>query len=260
MFAGTMIARVLLLLVAMALAYFGFNRFHGAADYSAFIAAVFGVVASSLFVLFLESWRRPNIVIEIERVLPPRHNGRQFLRVGVRNENTPFLIKFFLDRQPALLTSARIVFLTEQGHLVFNRDEIMQGRWASTPEPVSIQLLPNPQVPGAVAMAQVLDPSRIRDAVDIAPGAEEMLDVVMRSDIEEACIGWHNGGILGSTPPKYMLGKGRYHALIVVQVGGRLFRKVVRIVNDLDIDHFRLEDADDTTPQLPAGHPLRLKA
>lgn len=103
------LARVLLLLAVVGLAYFGFNRFHAAADASSFVAAMFGVAASSLFVLFLESWRRPKITIEIEKVPPPLHLGRKWLRVVVRNENTPLPIKLFLDRQPAILTSAKIV-------------------------------------------------------------------------------------------------------------------------------------------------------
>lgn len=136
----------------------------------------------------------------------------------------------------------------------------MPGRWASTPEPVAIQLVQDAKT-GAIAAAQVLDPSRIRDAVDIPPGGEETLDVVMRPPGQEECVGWYNGGILINQPPKYQLAKGRHLALIGVQVGGRIYRKLVRIVNDRDIEHFRLEDVDEkkTPPQLPASHPLMLK-
>jgi hypothetical protein len=125
---------------------------------------------------------------------------------------------------------------------------------------VSVQLVPDPNTK-QIVLAQVLDPSRIRDAIDIPPGAEEILDVVMRPPDSDECVGWFNGGILVNQPPKYSLAKGRYLALIVVQVGGRQYRKLVRIVNDRDIDHFRLEDVGrETRPQLPPGHPLLLKA
>ena len=80
-----------------------------------------------------------------------------------------------------------------------------------------------------------------------------MLDLVMRTPDEDGCRGWHNGIIQRPDPPldeRFELAQGRYHALITVQTGGRAFRYVLRIVNDLPIEHFRLEPIE-PQPTLP---------
>lgn len=240
-----------LLAAVVALGYLGLG------DRNSFFASVFGIAASAVFVLFLEALRRPKISIVAERGLPPHHDGRRFLRVLVSNAPTVWFMKPFVDRQPALLTSAQIVFLNQDDRPRFRADHNMQGRWSRTPEPVSNPIaVPDPNNAGHILLAVFFDWSRVRDTVDIVPGAQEPLDIVMRAPGSDTATGWHNEIINNPNPTKkFELPRGRFRALVVVQSSGRRFRKAFEIVNDVELDQFRLEPLRQI-PKLPAGHPL----
>jgi hypothetical protein len=119
----------------------------------------------------------------------------------------------------------------------------MTGRWSNTPEPVRpIMVSQNPG--GTPELTFLLDQSVTRDAVDIGSGAHEILDIVMRAPGEEGCRGWHNRMIQNPSPrpeERFELGMGRYHARVRVDVSGRSFNAIFRIVCDVGIEDFRLE-------------------
>lgn len=127
----------------------------------------------------------------------------------------------------------------------------MIGRWANTPEPVrpiSIMLTGE----GRAKIGSFRDLSLTRDAIDIACGSSEILDIVMRDEDESGCHGWHNRFIGNPDPPeedRFDLPAGRYHALVRVDASGRSFKALFRIVCNTGFLDFRLEPIDD----LPRG-------
>jgi hypothetical protein len=148
-----------------------------------------------------------------------------------------------MDRRPANQVRAWITFLTESKDPVFAQERQMIGRWSNTPEPVRPIMIS--QIPsGAPEMTLLLDLSITRDAVDIGSGASEILDIVMRVPGEDGCRGWHNRMIQNPNPrpeDQFELRQGRYHARVRVDVSGRSFNALFRIVCDVGIGDFRLE-------------------
>jgi len=66
----------------------------------------------------------------------------------------------------------------------------------------------------------------------------------MRVPGEAGCRGWHNRMIQNPNPPpeqQVELPQGRYHAQVRVDVSGRSFNALFRIVCDVGIQDFRLE-------------------
>ncbi len=192
-----------------ALAYIGVE-----ADYKSFVGSLFAAFLSAFLVFFLEMERRPEISIVQE---PTRRAANQ--------------------------VRAWITFLTDANNPVFAPGRQMIGRWSDTPEPVRpIMIAQNPG--GAPQMTFFLDLSVTRDAVDIGSGASEILDIVMRVPGEAGCRGWHNRMIQNPNPPpeqQVELPQGRYHAQVRVDVSGRSFNALFRIVCDVGIQDFRLE-------------------
>ena len=222
------------------------------ADAAAFVGSLFAAGASAGVVLLVEALSRASIDFEIEPSPPVMPGGRKFLRVHVWNSRLPRPMSLFFDRRPALLTRAWVTFLTQTNDPVFEKGRRMRGRWSSTPEPVLPLTVTAPST-GDPRVVLTWDLTRTTDSVDIPPGSFELLDVVMRVPHDDSCRGWHNGIIQRPNPPpeeQFELPKGRYHALIRVQTGGRSFRYVLRIVNDLSIEHFRLEPIE-PQPALP---------
>jgi len=221
-----------------ALAYIGVE-----ADYKSFVGSLFAAFLSAFLVFFLEMERRPEISIVQEPTSTVLPDGRRFLRVVVANRAIWSPLRIIMDRRAANQVRAWITFLTEANNPVFAPGRQMIGRWSDTPEPVRpIMIAQNPG--GAPQMTFFLDLSVTRDAVDIGSGASEILDVVMRVPGEAGCRGWHNRMIQNPNPPpehQFELPQGRYHAQVRVDVSGRSFDALFRIVCDVGIQDFRLE-------------------
>lgn len=180
-------------------------------DERSFLGSLFAAFLSVSVVIFIETELRPQISIVKEERPHVQPDGRRFLRVIVENCALWGPLKLVMDRRPVYQTKARITFLTESNDPVFSEGRKMIARWSNTPEPsrpVSIlqDHIGNPQI------GFVWDISITRDAVDIGSGANEPLDIVMRSPGEAGCRGWHNR-IIGnpSAPPeeRFELPKGR---------------------------------------------------
>jgi len=237
---------VILAVLAM-LAGFGLGT-----DSAAFAGSLFAAATTFVAILVFEALMRPTIDFQIERPTEVQPSGRAFLRVFVWNRAMLTPLRPFVDRRPALLARAWITFLNEANQPIFKPGHRMRGRWSVTPEPVRAISIRGDE--GEPRVALFWDPSATTDTVDIAPGSFQILDVVARAPGQDICFGWHNGIIQRPDPPvdaRFELTPGRYHALIRVETGGRRFRYVVRIVNDVPLEHFRQESLD-SQPKLPA--------
>ena len=92
---------------------------------------------------------------------------------------------------------------------------MMPVRWVNSPEPVASQIYDmehNPQF-------YIADFARNTTRIDVYPGEEEMLDVAVRFDAEEACYGWNNE-VYGNNwrTPRWRLPRGRYLGLTQKQL------------------------------------------
>jgi len=229
---------LIFIMVLGALAYIGVR-----ADQKSFVGSLFAAFLSAFILFFVEMELRPQISIVREGTPPNLPDGRKFLRVVVTNRALWSPLKLIMDRRPANQVRAWITFLTESNDLVFAPGRQMIGRWSNTPEPVR-PIMISQSAGGTSQMTFLLDLSVTRDAVDIGAGANEILDIVMRAPGEEGCHGWHNRMIENPNPrpeDRFDLRMGRYHALVRVDVSGRNFEALFRIVCDVDIEDFRLE-------------------
>jgi len=232
------IAYLVFVVVLAGLAYVGVR-----ANYDSFVGSLFAAFLSAFTVFFVEMELRPSITIAPE--LPPivLSDGRKFLRVLVTNRTLWWPLKLVMDRRPATQVRAWITFLTESNDPVFSPDRHMIGRWATTPEPVRpIMMAQN--AGGAAQPVFMLDYSITRDVVGIPSRASEVLDVVMRNLNESGCRGWHNRMISNPNPrpeDQFELRMGRYHVRVRVDVSGRSVVALFRIVCDVGITDFRLE-------------------
>jgi hypothetical protein len=159
----------------------------------AFLSTIIGGFVSIGAVVFVEYLRRPSL--ELSKEDPPLDNRydppgsrpateMRSLRVEVSNETLPWFARW-MDRAPALQCRATITF----HHLADEQDILgraMEGRRASTPEPLPIVLAPaNPQGQPVVLIPQ-------SHGVDIYPGESELLDIAIRADNDTECYGWNN--------------------------------------------------------------------
>jgi hypothetical protein len=205
---------------------------------------VVNLIASAIaviIVLWIERSKRPKIEFEIEPdalILENDNIKRKFLRLRVHNRSMHPLLDFFYTRSPALSCRVSIVYLRDNNALVFRPGHRQIGRWSTTPEPVLTVMTPS-------GIAHVRDLSQTRDTMDIPPGTFELLDVVMRTSVNEHCIGWHNRIIANREPSDddtFTLEKGVYRVVVTLRTDGRDYIRVFRIVNDVGFQHFRLEE------------------
>ncbi len=212
------------------------------------IGAIIGGLASIGTAIGVEYLRRQKLMLSIEK--PPydrtyRPNAPatyvRFLRVKLFNEPPPSWAEWMV-RAPALQCRATITFHhLLDGQNVFGRS--MDGRWASTPEPVPI-----PVVNSQGVQFQMLDFTRLtlESRIDVYPGESELLDIAARCDNDVECYGWNNEQYF-STPlwrnPNWKLDSGRYLVKAVIKSSGQKYLGFFRLVNDVSRTDFRLEPA-----------------
>jgi hypothetical protein len=232
------IGYLILVFVLCSVLFLGVNGERGV-----FLSAIFGGTFTALMAIYLEHELRPKIRIIKEPNHPVLSDGRKFLRVIVENQGLWWPLSLIMDRRPAQHTKAWITFLTENNDLVFNEGRRMIGRWSNTPEPVRpISVLAAPGEDPKITM--LWDLSVTHDAVDIAAGSSELLDIVMRTPNDSGCLGWHNRLIQRpdvSHEDRFDLPRGRYHALVQINISGRIVAARFRVVCDVGIGDFRLE-------------------
>jgi hypothetical protein len=191
-----------------------------------FLAIIFGTVVSLGIAIFIEYLRRPDLTLEIDppvdstfaSVMPA--TKMRSLRVKFSNKRLPGWARWML-RAPAQQCRATITFHNSDSKQdIFDR--AMEGRWASSPEPMQLQLLtpegrPLPDAPPTFMMPE----SR---GIVVYPGDSEILDIAARVDDDDNCYGWNNESYL-CTPtwrnPKWQLPRGTYLVKVVVTSSGQ---------------------------------------
>jgi hypothetical protein len=119
----------------------------------------------------------------------------------------------------------------------------MGGRWAGSPEPVTL-----PVVGPEGQQLQILDFTRLslESQIDIYPGQIELLDITNQPDNDDECYGWNNETYF-STPrwrnPNWSLPRGRYLVRVIVSSSGQEFINYFHLMNDVPRRDFRLEPA-----------------
>jgi hypothetical protein len=210
-----------------------------------FFSTLIGALVSIGTVVFVEYHRRPKL--ELYREDPPRDarydppgsrpaTEMRTLRVRLVNETLPWFARW-MAAAPALQCRAAITF----HHLDDEQDifgRAMEGRWASTPEPLPIVLAPaTPQGQQLVLIPQ----SR---GVNVYPGESELLDIAMRADNETECYGWNTEAYFSSPlwrNPNWRLDRGRYLVRVIGTSSGQTCTRWFRLENSVGRSDFRLE-------------------
>jgi hypothetical protein len=212
------------------------------------IGAIIGGFVSIGTAIAVEYLRRPNLILSIEKPPCDRTYGPnapatnvRFLRVKLFNEPLPSWAEWMV-RAPALQCRATITFHHLDGQNHFGRS--MDGRWASTPEPVPIPIV-NLQ---GVHQFQILDFTRLtlESRIDVYPGESELLDIAARLDNDDECYGWNNGQYLFMPlwrNPNWQLAHARYLVKVIIASSGQKCLGLFRLVNNVSRTDFRLEPA-----------------
>ena len=142
----------------------------------------------------------------------------------------------WIVRSAAQQCRAEIVFLRTDGTALF--DKPMTGKWTDTPEPRVVLSDINGQV-----VPYIINPQELRPAVDVYPGASEVLDVVVRVDGEDACYGWNNETYFYQDwrNPDRKLDNRIYLVEVTVTSSGRKRKDYFRLTNDGPFAAFRLD-------------------
>ena len=145
-----------------------------------------------------------------------------------------------MTRASAVRCRGEISFHHLDGQSVFNSP--MLARWAGSREPIERVSDQNANVqlrPGQFTFVY-----RPEWQIDIFPGENEMLDVAVRFKDEEDCYGWSNDSYLHNWRiPSRKLAKGRYLVRVKVTSAGQSWEELLRPINDVSIQDFRLIEA-----------------
>ena len=118
----------------------------------------------------------------------------------------------------------------------------MPVRWVRSPEPIVNKIV---DTNGKVQF-YVQDYTRVgmESRIDVYPGDEEMLDVAVRFNGEEACFGWNNESYLHKwRNPDFQLKPGRYIVKAIITSSGRKCVGKFRLINNVQaLKDFRLTE------------------
>jgi len=210
------------------------------AIFSNFVISLLASIIGVLTVLWIDRQRRPRLRMTvgipgtIDKADPLKRPVTTFLHVRVENQKTNFPVSLFYDAEMALSCAAWLTFHHLDGHRVFDREIV--ARWTETPEPSFRPITHD----GKVAVML----SGVKNSVDIPTGEYANLDVAVRMLGERECYGWNNESYLHNwRHPDWKLKRGRYLVNVRVRSGGREFKDVFLLVNDVPHRDFRLEQA-----------------
>jgi hypothetical protein len=205
---------------------------------------ILGAIIAILTTIFVEYLRRPHLQLTIgtsedqEYINRPAKHKRA-IRLKVENLPLPKWA-IWMSRNPALQCGGYITFHHIDGQNVFGRSMII--RWPDSPEPIPLIFQFNGK------QAYIMDPARItfEQKKDVFPGESAIIDVACRYDNDEECYGWNNESYF-SDPlwrnPSWKLSKGRYIVYITIVSSGQKCTGLFRLINDVGIKDFRLENA-----------------
>jgi hypothetical protein len=208
------------------------------------IEVVLGAVVAILITIWVESLRKPRLILEIGEPSDiaytnrPAQNAR-FLGLMLINKSLPRVFRW-LQRNAALQCHGTIEFYHLDGQNVFGRS--MPIRWSGSPEPVPMLISIDRQT------LMLSDPARFTLAprIDVYPGESERLDVAAKFDDEQECYGWSNESYFSNPVwrnPNWRLPAGRYLVKVTVVSAGEKFSRIFRLVNDVPSHGFRIEAA-----------------
>lgn len=206
-----------------------------------------GAVISIFFVIYLEKKKLPLLRCRIEHPpidlqYTPRHPAMRHkaLRIIVSNKPLNSMLRWCLPRSAALNCKAIITFHHLDGQNVFGRS--MNGRWVSTPQPIPLR--------GKVGDQELILIDEMRfnkvSRVDIYSDDETALDIAARFDDDQEAYGWSNDSYFSNPlwrAPQWELPQGRYLVQIRIISSNTEYIGLYRLVNDVSIDDFRLEAA-----------------
>lgn len=208
------------------------------------ILTILGAILAILTTIFVEYLRRPRLQLAIGPVEEQNYighpaNHKRALRLKVENLPLPKWAGW-MSRNPALQCGGYITFHHLDGQNVFGRSMII--RWPESPEPIPLIF----RIDGKEA--HILDPARItlEQRKDVFPGESEIIDVACRYDNDEECYGWNNESYFSDPAwrnPSWKLSRGRYLVSITIASSGQKCMGLFRLINDVGIKDFRLENA-----------------
>jgi len=211
------------------------------------VGGLVGAIIAIVFVVLVEHLRKPRLGLGIGDLEYATWTGRpankaKWLRLKAENRQLPRLAKW-LSRNAALHCSGLITFYhLVDGQNVFGRS--MQVRWWGVREPLPIQIVAQ----GHPTM-YMFDPVRLAPEMhrDIYSGESEQLDLAVRFDDDGECYGWCNDNY-NSNPqwrnPDWKLGHKKYLVEVtIVSSGGERCNGLFRLINDVPVNDFRLENA-----------------
>jgi len=212
---------------------------------------VVGALITIGIVVFVEYFRKPRLKLTIAKPVDVPYTNRlankaRYLGLMVENEQLPRFVRW-LSRSVAIHCYGTITFHHLDGQNVFGRS--MQIRWSSSPEPLPIQgFISHWQTNWPQAKMEIFDPIRALPDLymDIYPGESEGLDVAARFDDDPECYGWCNDNYFSKPPwrnSSWKLDSDRYLVKVEVTSAGVRCIAFFRLINDVPINDFRLENA-----------------
>lgn len=208
------------------------------------LGAIIGAVIAALVTITVEYLRKPSLDISLADPGIDNYDNRparlkKALRLKLGNRSLPWWAKW-MSRNPALQCSGYISFYHLDGQNVFGRSMII--RWPESPEPIPLLF----EFDGK--QASIIDPSRItlEQRKDVFPGEAELIDVACRFDEDDDCYGWNNESYFSNPPwrnPSWQLPKNRYIINVTIVTSGEKLSRIFRLINDVGIKDFRLENA-----------------
>jgi hypothetical protein len=209
------------------------------------LETLFGAILAIITTIIIESLRKPSPELRISKiaaednyVLKPAKKAR-FLYLELVNNPLPKLLRW-ISRSSAMQCHGTITFHHLDGQNVFGRS--MDIRWTNLPNPMPVILkIENKQF-------QLFDSRKFNhdSKVDIYPGESELLNVASRFDDESECYGWCNENLWREPlwrNPDWKLQSGRYLVRVEVVSAGEKCVGMFRLINDVDMKDFRLEEA-----------------
>ena len=197
-----------------------------------------GAVIAIAFVMLVEHWRKPqltmNINLPLDHRYPPGKPAKKvrLLKISIANKKLPRVGRWMM-RSAAISCYGFITFYHLDGQDVFGRS--MPIKWTRSP---AISVTPLGEV-------KYLD-FHSATHIDIHPGEKEEIDIVARYDNDAECYGWCYDNYFSDPPwrnPDWKLNDERYLVKAEVICAGERCVDLFRLINDVPVNAFRLENA-----------------